>query len=237
MRKQGALLLKAGKAGEAKTAFQQGVSLHQELNRVRPDHVPHMQERALSLQDLGNACMALDETFAAAQAYLAAGQLNNRLVEKGVEAHRTRAFVCLKNVSAITQKTGHTKESMAHALEALKHAERIEADHPDQHADLAEVSMLCGLWILKAGSKAEAKPHLERTVRLYRQLAKGDPTGYAIRLGLALCAEAQMVEGRLAADRLAEAEALLTKNPKDAQAELLRQTLRLTRKERGEVDL
>lgn len=237
LRKQGALLLKAGKAGEAKAAFQQGVSLHQELNRVRPDHVPHMTERALCLQNLGNACMALDESFAAAQAYLAAGQLNNRLVENGVEAQRARAFVCLKNVSAITQKTGHTKESMSHALEALKHAERIEADHPEQHADLAEVSMLCGLWILKEGSKAEAKPHLERTVRLYRQLAKGDLTGYAVRLGLALCAEAQMVEGRLAADLLAEAEALLTRNPEDAQAELLRQTLRLARKERGEVNL
>lgn len=237
LRKQGALLLKTGKLAESKTALQQGVSLHQELNRVRPDHVPHMMERALTLQDLGNACMALNESFAAAQAYLAAAQLNNRLVENGVEEHRARAFVCLKNVSAITQKTGHTKESMAHALEALKHAERIEADHPDKHADLAEVSMLAGIWILREEGQAEAKPHMERTVRLYRGLHKEDPTAYAARLGLALCAEAQRVDAEQAGKHLAEAEALLKMSPDDAQAELLRQTLRMTRKERGEVDL
>lgn len=237
LRKQGGLLLKLGKPAEAKTALQQAVSLHQELNRVRPDHVPHQMERALALQDLGNGCLALEETFAAAQAYLAAGQLNNRLVAGGVEAHRTRAFVCLKNVSAITQKTGHTKESMSHALEALKHAERIEADHPDQHADLAEVSLLAGVWVLREGEKAEAKAHLDRTVRLYRRLAKDDLTGYAVRLGLALCAEAQMLDADEAGKRLTESEALLSKNPEDAQAELLRQTLRLARKERGDVNL
>lgn len=237
LRKQGALLMKSGKAAEAKTALQQGVSLHQELNRVRPDHVPHMIERALSLQDLGNACLALEETFAAAQAYLAAGQLNNRLVAGGVEAHRTRAFVCLKNVSAITQKTGHTKESMAHALEALKHAERIEADHPDQHPALAEVAMLAGVWVFREGAKAEAKLHLERAVRLYRLLATKDLPGYAVRLGLALCAEAQMSDTEQADKRLTEAEELLSRNPKDGQAELLRQTLRLARKERGELNL
>jgi len=237
LRKQGALLLKTGKPAEAKTALQMGVSMHQELNRVRPDHVPHMMERALNLQELGNACFALEETFAAAQAYLAAGQLNNRLLEKGIEEHRARAFICLKNVSAITQKTGHTKESMAHAREALKHADKIEADHPDHHADLAEVSMLAGVWVLKEESKAEAKPHLERTVRLYRRLAKDDLTGYAVRLGLALCAEAEMLEPEPAAERLAEAEVLLSKNPKDEQAEFLSQTLRLARKARGEVNL
>jgi tetratricopeptide (TPR) repeat protein len=237
LRKQGALLLKTGQPAQAKTAFQMGVSMHQELNRVRSDHVPHLMERALCLQDLGNACFVLEETFAAAQAYQAAGQLNNRLVEKGVEEHRARAFVCLKNVSSITQKTGHSKESMAHALEALKHAERIEADHPNQHADLAEVSMLVGLWVLREEGKAEAKPHMERTVRLYRGLLKQDPQRYAIRLGLALCAEAQRVEADLAGQYLAEAEALLTKNPGDAQADLLRQTLQMTRKERGEVKL
>lgn len=237
LRKQGALLIKLDKPAEAKAALQQGVSSHQELNRVRPDHVPHMMERALCLQVLGNAYMALDETFAAAQAYLAAGQLNNRLVAGGIEAHRARAFVCLKNVSAITQKTGHTKESMAHALDALKHAERIEADHPDKHAELAEVSMLVGAWVLREGSKAEAKPHLERTVRLYRRLATEDPAGYAIRLGLALCAESQMLDAEQAGKRLAEAEALVNRSPADGQAELLRQILRLARKERGELTL
>jgi len=237
LRKQGALQFEAGKLAEAKAALQQAASLHQELDRVRPNHSPHMIERAQCLQVLGNAYMALDETFAAAQTYLAAGQLNNRLVKGGVEAHRARAFVCLKNVSAITRNNGHTKEAMAYALEALKHAERIEADHPDKHADLAEVSMVVGAQMLQEGSKAEAKPHLERAVRLYRRLVTTDPAGYAIRLGLALCAEAQMLDAEQAGKRLSEAEALVNRNPTDGQADFLRQVLRLARKERGEVNL
>jgi hypothetical protein len=237
LREQSSLLCANGQHAEGKRAIQQAVALHATLERISPEQVEHRIGHAISQQGLGNICMTLGETFAAAQAYLAAAQLNDWLAAQGEEEHRLRAFTCLKNVSALNQRANQMKESKTHALAALRYADRIEADHPDGHADLAELSFIVALWLIKEDQKTDGKKHLDRALRLYRKLTEKDARSHGIRLGIALCAEADLLEKAEAGQRLTEADALLRKFPDDSQAPLLREALRQARSERGEVEL